>query len=475
MSASHLIAQWNPEDAAFWRAQGQRVAARNLWVSTAALVLSFAVWMLWSVVVVHLPAVGFRFSTNQLFWLTALPALSGATLRVLYAFAVPAFGGRRFSALATASLLLPTVGMAWAVQNPGTPYEAFVALALLAGLGGGNFASAMAHVSHFYPRRSLGWALGMSAGLGHLGVPLAQAMVPLAVGTALLGPLDPFGGAAQSGADGQTLWLQNAGWLWVLPILVCALACWFGLDDLAQTRGRFGEQAVIFTRRHNWLLSWLYLGSFGSFIGWAAALPLLLQSQLSLDGALGEFWWVWSGPLLGALLRPAGGWLADRLGAARVTLVAFGVLLTATLMCLDALAQRDSVQALSLLMPAALVLFAAAGVASSSVFKMIPLAYAAEHLRLAGRQVPQGNPSSRDAVAMQDAVLARAAREAAATLGFASAVAAYGGFVIPKALGTAIAVSAGPAPALLLFALFYGSCMVITWWFYGRRGAQIPC
>jgi MFS transporter, NNP family, nitrate/nitrite transporter len=458
MSASHLITRWNPEDATFWRLEGRRVAERNLWLSTLALVLAFAVWMLWSVVVVHLPAAGFRFTTNQLFWLTALPALSGATLRVVYAFAVPTFGGRRFTAWSTASLLLPTAGLAWVVQDPATPYEAFVALALLAGLGGGHFASAMAHVSAFFPSRSLGWALGVSAGLGHLGVPLAQGLVPVVVSSALLGAA---GGAPQIAAEGGALWLQNAGWVWLPLIAACAAGCWYGLDDLAHVRGRFGEQAVVIARRHNWLLSWLYLGSFGSFIGWAAALPLLLQSRLpDADPLL----WAWAGPLLGALLRPAGGMLADRLGAARVTLLAFAALLAATLVALVALGDDTTGMSLPLFVPAAMLLFAAAGIGSSSVFKMIPLAYAAEH----HQRHAHGTES-------RDEAHARALREAGATLGFASAVGAYGGFVIPKALGTAIAVASGPAPALLLFAAFYLSCIAVTWWHYGRRGAATPC
>jgi NNP family nitrate/nitrite transporter-like MFS transporter len=461
MSATQVITRWNPEDAAFWRDEGQRVAARNLWLSTAALVLAFAVWMLWSVVVVYLPAAGFRFTTNQLFWLVALPALSGATLRMVYAFAVPAFGGRRFTALATASLLLPTLGLAWAVQDPATPYEAFVGLALLAGLGGGHFASTMAHVSLFFPQRTLGWALGLAAGLGNLGVPLAQALVPLAVGAALFGTFGSVG-APQALADGSLMWLQNAGWLWVPLIAASAIGCWFGLDDLTTMRGRFGEQAVVFTRRHNWLLSWLYLGGFGSFIGWAAAWPLLLQQQMPQADAP---WWLWAGPLLGAVLRPAGGAMADRFGAARTTLWAFGLLLLATLVLLRALSLAAGAGAAAVMVPAALLLFGAAGVASSSVFKMIPLAYAAEHRRRAGPE--RAEPAGQG--------LARAAREAGATLGFASAVGAYGGFFIPKALGTAIAVATGPAPALALFALFYGSCIAITWWHYGRPGAATPC
>jgi MFS transporter, NNP family, nitrate/nitrite transporter len=179
MAAMSIIPHWNPEDRVFWERTGHRVATRNLWLSIPALTLAFAVWMLWSAVVVHLPAAGFHYSTNQLFWLTALPALSGATLRVFYAFAVPMVGGRRFTALATASLLLPALGIGFAVQDATTSYEWMVMLALLCGLGGGNFASSMAHISFLFPNANKGTALGLNAGLGHLGVAMVQFVVPL--------------------------------------------------------------------------------------------------------------------------------------------------------------------------------------------------------------------------------------------------------------------------------------------------------
>ena len=209
MAVMPVVHEWNPEDRRFWAAKGRAVAARNLGLSVASLVLSFAVWMLWSVVVVHLPAAGFRYSTNQLFWLAALPALCGATLRIFYAFAVPVLGGRRFTVLATASLLLPAVGLGLAVQDPGTPFEWMVVLALLCGLGGGNFASSMANISFFYPNERKGYALGLNAGLGHLGLALAQWLVPLAIGMGLFGA---FGGPAQNTPQGP-MWLQNAGFV----------------------------------------------------------------------------------------------------------------------------------------------------------------------------------------------------------------------------------------------------------------------
>ncbi len=291
--ATHLIADWNPEDRGFWERSGCRVARRNLWLSIPALTLAFAVWMVWSVVVVNLPAVGFKYSTNQLFWLAALPALCGATLRIFYAFAVTVVGGRVWTTLSTASLLLPALGIGFAVQRPDTPYELMVALALLCGLGGGNFASSMAHISYFYPRSRKGYALGMNAGLGQLGVSLVQFVVPVAIASGVFGVL---GGAPQASADGTPLWLQNAGFVWVPFIAASALAAWLGMNDIADAKGHFADQAVIFTRKHNWLMCWLYIGTFGSFIGYAAGFPLLIQSQFPGVDALQ---YAWLGPCWG--------------------------------------------------------------------------------------------------------------------------------------------------------------------------------
>lgn len=459
MTQSHVIAQWNPEDPGFWARRGRGVAARNLWLSIPALALAFAVWMLWSVVVVHLPAAGFRYSTNQLFWLAALPALSGATLRIVYAFAVPVFGGRRWTALATASLLLPALGIGLAVQRPDTPYEVMVALALLCGLGGGNFASSMSHVSFFYPKAHKGYALGMNAGLGNLGVPLVQLVVPLVVGAGLFGAL---GGAPQTLPDGTPMWLQNAGFVWVPFIVASALAAWFGMDDLADARARFADQAVIFRRRHNWLMCWLYVGTFGSFIGYAAGFPLLASGQFPHADLVH---WAWLGPLLGALARPLGGWLADRLGGARVTLWAFVAMALGVLGVLASLhGAEGGGGSLAGFLVAFGVLFVVAGIGNGSTFRMIPLIFLAAHQRAA-----EPTPAAQ----------ARAAREgnleAGAVLGFASAIGAYGGFFVPKSYGTSIALTGGPEAALLAFVVFYLTCIAITWWHYARRYAPMPC
>ncbi|MBL8382257.1 MAG: NarK family nitrate/nitrite MFS transporter [Burkholderiales bacterium] len=458
MAARPVIARWDPEDAVFWAASGRAVASRNLWLSIVSLTLSFAVWMLWSVVVVHLPAAGFRFSTNQLFWLAALPALSGATLRIFYSFAVPIFGGRLWSTLSTASLLVPAAGLGFAVQDPATPYEAMVALALLCGLGGGNFASSMAHVSFFYPRAQKGYALGMNAGLGNLGVPLAHALVPLATTAGIFGAA---GGAPQV-IGGAPMWLQNAGFMWVPLIAAAALAAWFGMDDLADARGTFADQAAIFRSRHNWLVCWLYLGTFGSFIGYAAAFPLLLKSQFPAADALA---FAWLGPLLGALARPLGGVLADRLGGARVTFWTFVVMAAGAAAAIACLPHGGAPGSFAGLVAAFLVLFAAAGIGNGSTFRMIPVIFVTERVRAA-----VGRGAAAEERAVRDGN-----REAAAALGFASAISAYGGFVIPKSLGTSIALTSDATAALVTFIAFYITCIAITWWHYGRRLAPMPC
>ncbi|HET9823086.1 MAG TPA: NarK family nitrate/nitrite MFS transporter [Burkholderiaceae bacterium] len=457
MVATHPIAHWNPEDPAFWTRSGQRIATRNLWLSIPALMLAFAVWMVWSVVVVNLPRVGFHYTTNQLFWLAALPALCGATLRVFYAFAVPVFGGRRWTALATVSLLLPALGIGMAVRNPDTPYETMVLLALLCGLGGGNFASSMAHISFFYPERRKGYALGMNAGLGNLGVSLAQLVVPLVVGVGCFGAL---GGAPQRTPEGE-LWLQNAGFVWVPLIAACALAAWFGMDDLAEAKAGFAEQAVIFRRKHNWLMCWLYIGTFGSFIGHAAGAPLLLHSQFPRVDLLQV---AWLGPLLGALARPLGGWLADRLGGARVTLWSFVAMAAAVATMLYGLPRDGRPGQLDSLLAATAALFVAAGLGNGSLFRMIPIVFLTERRRAAGL-----------ADAAQEEATREGNLEAAAVLGFASAIGAYGGFFIPKSYGTSIALTGGPEAALVVFLVFYLSCIAITWWHYARRFAPMPC
>jgi MFS transporter, NNP family, nitrate/nitrite transporter len=465
MNSLTTLSHGNPDHRGFWDGSDRAMARRNLWVSIPALALAFAVWMLWSAVVVHLPAAGFRYSTNQLFWLTALPALCGATLRIFYGFAVPLIGGRRFTTLATASLLLPAIGIGLAVQDPDTPFEWMVVLALLCGLGGGNFASSMAHISFFFPSHRQGWALGLNAGLGHLGVALVQMLVPLSISVSV-SVFGVFNGAAQPTPNGP-MWLQNAGFVWVPLILASTVAAWFGMDDLPDAQAGIAEQAVIFTRRHNWLMCWLYLGTFGSFIGFSASLPMLAQSEFQRADALHL---VWLGPFIGAVLRPLGGWMADQWGGARVTFwifVAMALAAVLALLCLPSGHTTERVQPTGHFMgflTAFAVLFAASGMGNGSTFRMISCLFVADRVRRA-----DGLPAAQALAAREGAV------EAAAALGFASAIGAYGGFFIPKSVGSSLALTGSASAALVTFIVFYLSCIALTWWACARRNAPFPC
>ena len=463
MASAHVISHWAPEDLSFWRQRGQSVAQRNLWISIPALTLAFAVWMVWSVVVVNLPNVGFKFSTNQLFWLAALPALCGATLRIFYSFAVPIFGGRRWTAISTASLLLPAVGIGFAVQNPATPYEAMVLLALLCGFGGGNFASSMANINFFFPKERKGSALGLNAGLGNLGVSAVQFLAPLVVAAGVYGPL---AGAPQTVVTpaGQTvqIWAQNAAFVWVPFIVVFTVAAWIGMNDIADARASVREQAVIFRRKHNWLMCWLYLGTFGSFIGYAAGFPLLIKSQFP---GVNPLQYAWLGPLVGAVVRPFGGWLADKLGGAVVTFWNFVVMAAAVAGVLWFLPSGGSGGSFLGFFACFMVLFLTTGIGNGSTFRMIPVIFLTERTRAAA-----GKGKDTQEQAIKDAN-----KEAAAVLGFTSAFAAYGGFFIPKSYGTSISLTGGPEAALYVFIVFYLTCIALTWWYYSRKGAEMPC
>jgi len=460
--SSKVLQQWEPENPQFWQKSGHAIANRNLWISIPCLFLAFAVWMVWSMVVVKLPDVGFNYTKNQLFWLTALPALSGATLRIFYSFLVPVFGGRRWTALSTASLLFPAVGIGYAVQDPNTPYPTMMLLALLCGLGGGNFSSSMSNINFFFPKAEKGYALGMNAGLGNLGVSVMQFIVPIVMTMGIFGAL---GGDPQSFVkEGVTkdIWLQNAGFVWVPFITLSAIAAWFGMNDIASAKASFSEQSVIFKRKHNWLMCWLYLGTFGSFIGFSAGFPLLIKGQFpDVDPTKLAF----LGPLVGAIARPIGGWVADKLGGARVTFWVFALMMVAVGAVINFMPQDGSAGNFTGFFIAFLCLFALTGVGNASTFRMIPVIFLTQYERMA-----QDNKQI-----SREQVLQQANKEAAAVLGFSGAIGAYGGFFVPKSYGTAIALTGSPLAALYTFIVFYAVCLVVTWWFYSRKDAEMPC
>ena len=460
--ANHVLTRWEPENKDFWQNEGRAIARRNLWISIPALLLAFAIWQVWSVAVVNLPNIGFKYDANQLFWLAAVPALSGATLRIFYSFMVPIFGGRLWTTLTTASLLIPAIGLGFAVQDPTTSYSTMLILALLCGFGGGNFSSSMANISFFYPKAEKGTALGMNAGLGNLGVSTVQFVVPLIITAGVFGA---FGGDPQTWVKGtvsKQIWLQNAGFVWVPFIALASIAAWFGMNDIASAKASFSDQAVIFKRKHNWLMCWLYLGTFGSFIGFAAGFPLLIKSAFpEVDPTKYAF----LGPLVGALARPIGGMISDKLGGAKVTQIVFLGMIAGVVGVLLCLPQAGSAGNFWGFFACFLALFALTGVGNGSTFMQVPMIFSGVHKKLAAGKGPQA----------QQEAQANATKEAAAVLGFTAAFAAYGGFLIPKSYGTSMELTGSVNAALYGFIIFYISCTLINWWYYARKGAEAPC
>ena len=469
--AGRMLTLWTPEDKAFWEREGEAIAKLNLWISVPALFLAFCIWQVWSVIAVNLPALGFKYSTDQLFWLAAAPALSGATLRIFYSFMIPVFGGRRWTALSTASLVIPAIGIGIAVQDNTTSYPTMLMLALLCGLGGGNFSSSMANISFFFPKERKGSALGVNAGLGNLGVSVVQFLSPLVISLGIFGI---FGGDPQvimRNGEQQHVWAQNAAFIWVPWIVIAAVAAWFGMHDIADAKASFAAQATIFRAKHNWIMCLLYLGTFGSFIGFAAGFPLLIKSQFPSVNPLA---YAWLGPLVGALTRPFGGWLADKIGGGVVTFWNFVMMALGVLGVLYFLPKGATGYAFPFgpseggfagFFLMFLVLFCTTGIGNGSTFRMIPVIFLTQKMRALHDK--------------SDAARAQAIKdgntEGAAAVGFAGALGAYGGFFIPKSYGSSITATGGPELALWIFVAFYLLCVAVTWWYYVRRDAEMPC
>ncbi|HXU70553.1 MAG TPA: MFS transporter [Polyangia bacterium] len=424
------IDAWDPENPLFWERTGRRIARRNLVWSIFAENLGFSVWLVWSVVATRLPAAGFRYTTDQLFALVSLPGLAGALLRFPYTFAVPRFGGRNWTAVSALLLLIPTLALATLVGRPDTPFWLMALAAASAGFGGGNFASSMANISFFFPDRDKGLALGLNAAGGNLGVATVQLCVPLVVGA----------GAAH---------LSRAGTLWLPLIVAAAAGAFLFMDNLSTARSSFRDQLAVARDKHTWIVALLYIGTFGSFVGYSAAFPLLLRTQFPMVTTSLAF----LGPLAGSLARPLGGRLADRLGGARVTLASFAVMAASAAGVLFAMQHH----APGGFVGAFLALFVASGLGNGSTFRMIPAIFRAQ--ALAG--------ASRDGAATAAAHL-RARRDSAAVIGLASAVGALGGFFIPRALGASIHATGGPAAAFSAFLACYFFCVALTWWHYLR-------
>jgi len=417
---------YDPEDAAQWQTVGRRIARRNLACSIFAEFLGFSVWALWSIVVPQLNRVGFALTLDQQFWLVSAPSLVGATLRIPYTFAVPRFGGRNWTIVSALLLLVPTTALAWAVDHPGLPFGALLAISLLAGVGGGNFASSMANISFFYPAREKGRALGLNAAGGNVGTAAVQLAVPIVI------------------TLGAGISLDRAGLMIVPLALLAALLAWRFMNNLSHARSDPRAYAAAVRHPHTWLLSFLYIGTFGSFIGYSGAFPTLLKNQfphMTLSLAF-------LGALVGSLSRPSGGTLADRLGGARVTVIAFAAMALGAVGAIYGLRLHSFV----LFFGAFLWLFVFSGIGNGSVYRMIPAIFSATSGEDAG---------SRTA----------ASRAAAGCLGIAGAVGAFGGFLIPRGFALSTRLTGNLQAALWCFIAIYLVMLATTWAMYLRPGS----
>ncbi|MFD1721991.1 MFS transporter [Amnibacterium endophyticum] len=430
---------WDPEDTAQWSAEGSAVAKRNLGWSIFAEFLGFVVWQLWSIVVVSLPTAGFTFDTGQIFWLISIPSLVGATLRFPYSFVVARFGGRNWTIVSAGLLLIPTILLGLAVGNPDTPFPVMLLIAATAGVGGGNFASSMSNITYFYPQREKGWALGLNAAGGNLGASVAQFTVPIVI---------------TIGAAAATKNLPLAGFVWIPLILVAMVGAYLFMDNLSTAKSDIAASLSALREPHLWILAFLYIGTFGSFIGFAGVFPKLIVDQFpafsTFQVGSAAISLAFLGALFGSLSRPFGGRLADRVGGSAMTLVAFGVMGLGALAVMLVLPLGN----FWLFLACFLVLFIATGVGNGATYRMIPTVFA----------IRAGTADAHRAggdISVQ--------RRAAASLGIISAVGAYGGFIIPQVLGAVKTSTGSYSPAFGGFIVAYLVMMAVTAFFYFRR------
>ena len=432
-SRKEILACWNPEDAGFWEKYGKRIATQNLYTSTWALVLSFVAWTLWATIAAKLKFIGFNFSDDQIFTLAALPGLVGATGRLFYTYLPGLIGGRNSTLITTALLLLPLFGLGRALQDPTTPYETFVLLVSFIGIAGANFSASMANIGFFFPKANKGFALGINAGIGNLGVSLIYLTAPILLGW----NLSSLFGEGVPGPDGM-MYVQNVCYFWTIPTALTLVLVWLFMDNLPLPKQSPKSMMSIFGNKHTWLMCWIYTCGFGSFIGFSAALGLLVAKEFpEMPFSYAAF----LGPFIGAGIRPVGGLLADKMDSgSHVTLISLFVMLGASFLVLFGVeAHRFPV-----FFGAFLLLFLTTGFINGASFRMIPYIF--------------NNPFHSSLVT-----------------GFTAAIAAYGAFFIPKLFGFAYANYGVVAPAFYILIAFTVSTIVITWYFYDRKGSGIRC
>ncbi|MFE0640388.1 nitrate/nitrite transporter [Streptomyces sp. NPDC058877] len=428
------IERWEPEDETFWREEGERIAKRNLLFSVISEHIGFSVWSLWSVMVLFM---GPQYGVDPAgkFFLIAIATFVGSLIRIPYAFAVARFGGRNWTVFSALLLLLPT-GFAYAVMEPGTSYGTFLLVAALTGVGGGNFASSMTNINAFFPLRKKGWALGLNAGGGNIGVAVVQLVGLLVIGTA--------------GAVHPRIVLGI-----YLPLVVVAGVCAaLFMDNLAPVKNDTGAAREAVQARHTWIMSFLYIGTFGSFIGYSFAFGLVLQTQFGrtpLQAASLTF----IGPLLGSLIRPLGGSLADRYGGARITLWTFAAMAAST----GVVVYASVSESLPVFLTGFIGLFVLTGLGNGSTYKMIPAIFLAQGHRkgLVG-----------------EAAEAYGRRLSGASMGLIGAIGGLGGLGINLAFRQSFQTAGTGTAAFLAFLAFYAVCMLVTWAVYLRSPVTAP-
>lgn len=434
--------EWQPEDESFWETKAKGVAWRTLWITTANLTMAFVVWFVVSALVVRLPNIGFDLTTSQLFWLAAMPGLAGGTLRIVHTFLIPIFGTRKVVALSSILLLVPLVGLFLAVRDPATPYWVLMVLAFLAGLGGGNFSSFMPSTSLFFPKRLQGTALGLQAGIGNFGVSLVQFVTPWIIGFAAFGSLVGGSQTLTTDAGSESIWLQNATAVWIPFVIVFSVAAWVYLRSVP-VRANVREQMDIFGNKHTWLMTSLYVMTFGSFAGFSAAFPLLIREVYGgFPDAPDPLTYAFLGPLVGSLMRIVAGPLSDRFGGARVTQVA-GVGMLASAIGVIFFLEPTSLDQFTGFVLLMLALFFFSGVGNASTYKQMPMIFPA--------------------------------RQASGVLGWTAAVAAYGPFIVSALIGAVLGATGSAVAFFVGIAVFYAINIAVNWWFYARRGAEKPC
>lgn len=433
------IEEWHPEDPAFWERTGRHIARRNLWFSILAEHVGFSVWTLWSVFVLFLgPQYGL--DPSQKFLLTAAPALVGSLVRIPYSFAVATFGGRNWTIFSVLLLLVPCV-LAGMVLEPGVSFTTLMLVALTAGVGGGNFASSMVNISAFYPQRLKGWALGLNAGGGNIGVAAAQL-----VGLAVL---------ATAGAAHPRMVLL----VYIPLVCVAALCAHLFMDNLAPMRNDRGAMRDVARDRHTWVMSFLYIGTFGSFIGFSFAFGqvLLIQFPATFAKPVDAAYVTFLGPLIGSLARPLGGTLADRFGGARVTFVNFvGMAAAAGIVLAASLAHS-----LPMFIVGFLTLFVFAGIGNGATYKMIPAIFAAK----AGLAEAEGDDHAH--------AVAESRRLSGALIGLAGAIGAVGGVLVNIAFRQSFLANGNANAAYVAFLAFYAVCFAVTWFVYMRPSGRM--